>query len=174
VRIHGKELPLLERRASFRELLGTDGERYSLSSFEEPILLIAFAGNTALEPWFIEFHQTYAPKGVAVVWINSNNAALSSVDSYEEMVKRSKSSNLPFPYLKDETREVARFFGAASTPHVFVLDKERNIRYSGRVADSRQAASIKEPYAQDAIEDLLAGRDISLAETEPYGCSIVW
>jgi peroxiredoxin len=169
-----------KERPVFDFLLGTDGRRYSLSSFAGArVLVVVFAGNgcpsvAALEPWIVDFQNDYAQSDVTLVWINSNNAALSPADTYEEMVKRAVSSQLPFAYLKDDDGRVARSFGARTTPHAFVLDEDREIRYRGRVADSRQAASIREPYVRDAVEDLLAGRSVALPETEPYGCAIVW
>jgi hypothetical protein len=77
-------------------------------------------------------------------------------------------------YLKDEGGLVARRYGAVTSPHAFVLDERRRLRYRGRVSDSRQASTVTVPYLELAVEDVLAGRQVAVAETEPYGCSIVW
>jgi hypothetical protein len=109
-----------------------------------------------------------------LVLVNSNNSALSPGDTYEAIVKRASESGFAFPYLKDEGSVVARRFGAATTPDAFVLDQQRRLRYRGRIADSRQASTVTVRYLDRAVEDILAGREVSVSETEPYGCSIVW
>lgn len=171
---------LLERAPGFDSLPGADGRVYSLSSFDDaPVLVVVFVGNgcpsvESLEPWMIQFQNEYEERGTRVVWVNSNNASLSPSDTLEEVSRRAESSALPFPYLKDERGDVARAFGAVSTPHAFVLDQERKVRYRGRVADSRQSSGITEPYVKHAVDDVLGGREVRVAETEPYGCSITW
>jgi thiol-disulfide isomerase/thioredoxin len=172
--------PRREQIPFFEDLLGVDGRRHSSSSFADArVLVVIFAANgcpsvRALEPWLVRFQRDYETRGVLVVWINSNNAALSPADSYEQMITRAEGFAYPFPYLKDADREVARRFGAETTPHAFVLDDSRRIRYRGRVADSRQASEITAPYVQRAVDDILEGREVAVPETEPYGCSIVW
>jgi thiol-disulfide isomerase/thioredoxin len=169
-----------DTRAPEFDLLGTDGRRHSLASFDSArMLVIVFAANgcpsvRALEPWLVQFQREYEPRGVKVVWVNSNNDALSPSDTYDEMVKRATTFEHPFTYLKDGDGAVARAFGALTTPHAFVLDDERRIRYQGRVADSRQAETITQAYVQEAVDDVLAGREVVRAKTEPYGCGIVW
>jgi thiol-disulfide isomerase/thioredoxin len=171
----------VDRQApTFQRLRGTDGEVYSLSSFADArILVVVFVANgcptvRALEPWFVDFQRAYRARAVRLVWINSNNASLSPPDTFEEMVRRTAASGLAFPYLEDGDGQVGRAFGALTTPHAFVLDEQRQVRYHGRVADSRQASTVTLPYVQLAVEDLLAGREVAVPETEPYGCAIVW
>jgi len=166
--------------AVFQDLLGADGGRYGLESFDQAsVLTLVFVANgcptvRALEPWFIDFERTYRPRGVGLVFVNANNAALSPPDAYPRMVERARASGFAFPYLKDEGGRVAATLGAQTTPHAFVLDRAREVRYRGRVADSRQASSITEPYLQRAVDDLLADREVATPETDPYGCAIVW
>jgi hypothetical protein len=76
--------------------------------------------------------------------------------------------------VKDDGGVVARRYGAVTTPHAFVLDERRRLRYRGRVADSRQASTVTVPYLELAVGDVLDGRQVAVAETEPYGCSIIW
>jgi hypothetical protein len=90
------------------------------------------------------------------------------------IVKRASESGFAFPYLKDEGGGVARRFGAVTTPHAFVLDEQRRLRYRGRIGDSRQASTVAIRYLDRAVEDILAGREVAIRETEPYGCSIIW
>jgi thiol-disulfide isomerase/thioredoxin len=169
-----------EEPDAFDALVGADGLIYSFASFaERRIVAVVFVANgcpsvRSLEPLLQEFHCGYEDRGVQLVLINSNNSALSPRDTYAAVVERARESGFSFPYLKDESGSVARRFGAVTTPHAFVLDERRCVRYKGRVADSRQASTATVSYLVQAVEDLLSGRDVAVAETEPYGCSIVW
>jgi thiol-disulfide isomerase/thioredoxin len=171
---------LAENPYRFDGLVGADGRTYSLCSFEEKrVVAVVFAANgcptvRSLEPWLQGFQRKYERRGVQLVLINSNNSALSPRDTYAAIVNRARRSGLGFPNLKDDGGVVARRFGAVTTPHAFVLDEQRRLRYRGRVADSRQASTITVPYLERAVEDVLAGRPVAVAETEPYGCSIIW
>jgi peroxiredoxin len=164
----------------FSDLLGVDGRRYSLSSFEDRrLLVVVFISNgcptvRAFEDRLAEIEATYAPDGVRVVAINANNPHLSPGDSYEEMVRRASEKGFPFHYLKDEHSRVARAYGAISTPHAFVLDEGRRLRYQGRIADSRIPERVTAPDLENALVDLLAGRPPRVPLTLPFGCSIVW
>lgn len=165
---------------TFDRLLGADGLTYSLSSFaDKQVVVVVFASNgcptvKGLEQLLQAFQREYEPRGVQLVLVNSNNSALSPRDTYDEVVKRAQESRLDFPYLKDEGGLVARGFGALTTPHAFVLDEQRRLRYQGRIADSRQAATVTVNFLEQAVGDILAGRQVATAETEPYGCAIVW
>ena len=164
----------------FRELPGVDGGRYSLSSFDgAPVLVIVFASNgcptvRAYEDRLIRLHETYAERGVQLVAINSNDPHLSPFDTLDEMVARANERGLGYPYLKDADGSVARAFGAVCTPHVFVFDGERRLRYQGRIDDARVAETVESPDLENAIGDLLAGRTVVVPATRPFGCAIVW
>jgi peroxiredoxin len=174
-----QKLEMGQRAPDFDELLGVDGRRYSLSSFEDKLLLIiVFVGNgcptvKVEEDRFIAIQQTYAPRSVQLVAINSNNQYLSPPDTFDEMVKRSQEKKFNFPYLKDKDGSVARLFGATNTPHFFVLDKERQLRYKGRMDDSRDPARATYSDLENALGDLLANRPVKVPETQPFGCAIV-
>ncbi len=165
---------------SFSDLLGVDGKRYSLSSFEDSrLLVVVFTSNgcptvRAFEDRLGEIHATFAPDGAREVAINANNPYLSPGDSYEEMVRRSGERGFPFPYLKDQDGSVARAYGAISTPHAFLFDADRRLRYQGRIADSRIPEKVTTPDLENALRDLLAGRPPRVPVTVPFGCSIVW
>jgi thiol-disulfide isomerase/thioredoxin len=171
---------LAENRFAFDGLVGADGATYSLSSFEDKrVVVVVFAANgcptvRSLEPWLQEFQREYERQGVQLVLVNSNNSSLSPRDTHAEIVKRARDSGYAFPYLKDDGGVVARRFGAVTTPHAFVLDEQRRLRYQGRIADSRQASTVSVPYLAQAVDEILAGRQVAVANTEPYGCSIVW
>jgi len=164
----------------FSDLLGVDGKRYSLSSFDDArFLVVVFTSNgcptvRAFEARLAEIDATYALDGVRVVAINANNAYLSPGDSHEEMQRRAGEKGFPFPYLKDEDGAVARSYGAISTPHAFVFDENRRLRYQGRIADSRIPEKATTSDLENALVDLLAGRPPRVPVTVPFGCSIVW
>jgi thiol-disulfide isomerase/thioredoxin len=165
---------------TFDSLAGADGLFYSLASFaEKQVVVVVFVANgcptvRGLEPLLHRFQREYESLGAQLVLVNSNNSALSPRDTYDELVKRAEDSRFPFPYLKDDGGLVARRFGALTTPHAFVLDRQRRLRYQGRIADSRQAETVTVNYLEQAVEDILADRQVATTETEPYGCSIVW
>lgn len=171
---------LAEKRYTFDGLVGADGHTYSLASFEaKRVVAVVFVANgcptvRSLEPWLQDFQRHYERHGVQLVLVNSNNSALSPRDTYAEIVKRARDSSFTFPYLKDDGGSVARSFGAVTTPHAFALDAQRRLRYQGRIADSRQPSTIRTPYLELAVADILAGREVGVANTDPYGCSIVW
>lgn len=121
----------------------------------------------------IAIQQSYAPHGVQLVAINSNNAYLSPADTFSEMVQRAQEKRFNFPYLKDEEGSVAKAFGAISTPHIFVLDSERILRYKGRIDDSRDPAKATSSDLEHALEDILAQKSVRVPETQPFGCAIV-
>jgi peroxiredoxin len=160
--------------------LGIDGRRYSLSSFDDSrLLVVVFTSNgcptvRAFESRLGEIQGTHGRESVRVVAINSNNPYLSPGDSYAEMVRRAGEKGFPFPYLKDEDGSVARAYGAISTPHAFVFDQDRRLRYQGRIADSRIPEKVTSPDLEHALSDLLVGRPPRVPVTVPFGCSIVW
>jgi peroxiredoxin len=173
-------------------LKGVDGRTYSLADFKDaPVLMVAFLSNhcpyshaaeTRLLPLVAEFKD----KGLAVVAINPNSPEAVSVgelgyskynDSYDEMILYAKDQGFTFPHLYDgETQSTAKAYGCLCTPHVFVFDRDRRLRYMGRVDDSRFAdpATVKSFDARNAIEAMLAGKPVPVPETKPMGCSTKW
>jgi len=164
----------------FGNLLGIDGERYSLSSFQDKrLLVLLFISNgcptvKACQDRMIKIQKHYGAKSVQLLGLNSNNAYLSPADTYAEMVLRVQEKGFNFPYVKDEDGTVARSYGALCTPHVFLMDEERRLRYRGRIDDSRNPDRVTVSDLRNAIEDLLVNRSVRVPETTPFGCSIVW
>jgi peroxiredoxin len=164
----------------FGNLLGVDGERYSFSSFQDKrLLVLLFISNgcptvKACRDRMIKIQKDYGAKSVQLLALNSNNAYLSPADTYAEMVLRDQEKSFNFPYVKDEDGTVAKSYGALCTPHVFLLDEERRLRYRGRVDDSRNPDRVTASDLRNAIDDLLANRSVGVPETTPFGCSIVW
>lgn len=123
-------------------------------------------------------HKKYEKKGYPVIAINPNDAAQYPEDNFENMVKRAKEKKFAFPYLHDETQSVATLYGATKTPDVFVLQKENKdliVKYTGAIDDNADdAKAAREKYVEQAVDELLAGRPVSLSFTKAIGCSIKW
>ncbi|HZN69744.1 MAG TPA: thioredoxin family protein [Tepidisphaeraceae bacterium] len=167
------------------DLPGVDGRNQRLSDFDGcRLLVVVFSCNhcpyvVGSEERMIKFALTYAPKGVAFVAVNSNETENHPTDSFEHMVERAREKNFPFPYLRDETQEIALAYGALRTPHYFVFDKDesgrRRLRYTGRMDDNpRTPGAQKTHELADAVDALLAGRRPPVEVTNPIGCNVKW
>ncbi len=129
----------------------------------------------AYEDRIIAIHKKYAKKGFPVIAINPNDKDVAPDDSFEKMQARAKEKKFAFSYLYDETQEIAKAYGATRTPHVFLLDKNRVVRYIGAIDDnSEEPDAVKEKYLENAIDALLAGKEIAVKETKAVGCTIKW
>lgn len=161
-------------------LRGVDGAHHTVASLTgRTATVVAFVSNgcptvRAYEDRLKTLQATWRAQGVNVIAINANNPYLSPPDTFGETVKRARERQYNFSCLKDEQGEVAKAFGAICTPHVFVLDDEQRIVYRGRIDDSRLGNTITRRDLENAIVDLVAGRPVAVAETDPFGCSIVW
>lgn len=168
-----------DRVPEFEGLLAVDGRSYRLSSFDDkPVLALVFIANgcptvSVYDVRLKALQESYGPRGAQVIAINANNPHLSPPDTFPEMVRRSEEAAFNFPYLKDEDGRVARAYGAIATPHVFVLDSDRRLRYRGRIDDSRDPSKITRNDLEDALAGLLDGKPVELPDTEPFGCAIV-
>ncbi len=173
------------------KLPGVDGKTYTLASFKNAnILVIVFTCNhcptaQAYQDRIIKLTDDYKSKGVAVVAIMPNDPKAITPDelnytdlgdSFNEMKIRAKEKHFNFPYLYDgATQSVAKAYGPAATPHVFIFDKERKLRYEGRIDDVEKPS--KTPTTNDtrnAIEALLNNKEVAVATTKVFGCSIKW
>jgi len=161
-------------------LSGVDGKTYSPADFaDKPVLVVAFWCNhcpyvKAYEDRTIALAKEYADR-VAFVAINANDAVKYPEDSFENMQRRAKEKDYPFPYLHDESQEVARAYGATRTPEFFVFDSNRVLRYHGRLDDNwENPAEVKQQYLRDALNALLNSQEPPVTQTEPVGCSVKW
>lgn len=185
-----KTLPVGASAPNF-SLPGVDGKTYTLASFNKyNILVIVFTCDhcptaQAYEDRLIALTNDYKNKGVAVVAISPNDPKAIRLDelgytdlsdSFEEMKIRARHKAYNFPYLYDgKTQVTAQAYGPVATPHVFVFDKERKLRFQGRVDDVENPH--KTPNVQDtrnAINALLAGKEPPVTSTKVFGCSIKW
>lgn len=170
-------------------LPGVDGKMHSLSEYSEaPLLMIVFTANhcptaQAYEDRIINIANKY--KDLQVIAISPNNPDALSLsemgysdlgDRLEDMKIRAKDKNFPFPYLYDgDDQQTALTYGPTATPHVFIFDKKRILRYTGRIDDTENPyATPVHTDAVNAIEALLAGREVPVAKTKTFGCSIKW
>jgi peroxiredoxin len=163
-------------------LKNIDGKMVSLSDFKEAKgFILIFTCNTcpysvANEDRIIELDKKYKPRGFPVIAINPNNPEVSSGDGFELMKDRAAEKGFTFPYLLDEGQKVYPKYGATRTPHVFVLEKDNKdliVRYIGAIDDSsRDAASVRKKYVENAVNALLADQPVEMTSTKAIGCSI--
>lgn len=123
----------------------------------------------------IEVAHRFQEKGVRFVAISSNDAAQYPDDSFEKMKEKAQSMKLPFPYLFDESQQVARSFDAACTPECYVFDRNQKLVFHGTINNSpRFPNEVKQQYLAAALEQLLAGQAPNPSFVHPIGCSIKW
>jgi len=175
-----KALRIGETAPDFRDLLGTDGKKYSLASFADiPTLVLIVSCNhcpyvQAYEDRMIAIQRDYKDRGVGFVAVNPNYDKDYPEDSYENMVKRAKEKGFNFPYIRDETQTLAKALSAVCTPEVFVFDKERELVYHGRIDDSRDPTNVTTHDLKNALDAITTGKKPRLPQTRPFGCSIKW
>jgi peroxiredoxin len=172
------------------ELPGVDGKIHKLADYaSSPILVVVFTCNHCpiaqmYERRIAQLAADYHDRGVAVVAIQPNDPQAITIDeldssdlsdSLEEMKIRAEYKHLTYPYLYDgETQSAARAYGPQATPHVFVFDRDRRLRYEGRMDNSYRDEMVKTHEARDAIEALLANREVTVKHTGVFGCSTKW
>ncbi|MBO6933882.1 MAG: thioredoxin family protein [Deltaproteobacteria bacterium] len=178
---HSKGLPLGSSAPRFEGLMGTDGARHGLDDYADAkVLVVVFTCNhcpyaVAYEDRLVALHRDYASKGVQIVAINPNDAERYPDDSLPEMEKRAADKGFEFPYLQDETQEVARAYQAVCTPDPFVFDSDRKLVYAGRIDDSwRDPSAVTTRDLRIALDAVLAGDSVPVEPTPAMGCSIKW
>jgi len=173
-------LQIGEQAPDFR-LPATDGRTYSLDDFKDArVLVIFFTCNHC--PYVIGSDEVtratalkYEPHGVRFVGINSNSENTKPEDSFENMVKRMEEHRFPWVYLRDETQEVAKAYGALRTPHFYVFDENRKLVYTGRGVDNpRDTSQMTVNDLDNALADVIAGRPVAVPLTNPIGCNVKW
>jgi thiol-disulfide isomerase/thioredoxin len=160
------------------KLKGTDGRLHASEDFPG-VLVVAWWCNhcpyvLAWEQRTIDLAKAYAGRA-SFVAINSNDPVTYPTDDFEHMAERAKAKGYPFPYLYDETQELAKRYGATRTPEFFVFDAGRALRYHGRLDDNHEnPRAVKDTYLRDALDAILAGKEPALRDTPPKGCSVKW
>ena len=162
-------------------LKGVDDQQYDSNDLlGEKGLSVIFSCNhcpyvLAYEDRMIALAKEFQSKGIPFVAINSNDEINYPQDSFENMKKRAELKAFPFPYLRDETQEVANAFEATHTPQIFLFNSNRKLNYQGCIDDNwRQPHKVKSQYLRDALENLIAEKKIETPETPAIGCTIKW
>jgi len=171
-------------------LPGIDSKTYSLKDFAKAkVLVIVFSCNhcptaQAYEDRIIAVSEDYKPEGVALVMISPNSTRALNLselgytdmgDSFEEMQQRAKDKGFTFPYLYDgDEQKCALEYGPAATPHCFVFDRDRILRYAGRVDGSEKPGTGNGEDLRNAIDAVLAGEMVKTPVTKVFGCSVKW
>lgn len=161
-------------------LPATDENNYTASKVlaMANALIVVFTCNhcpyaQAWEGRLIQIVHDYDLQGVHMLAISSNDVAQYPADSFENMARRAIEKHYVFPYLYDESQEVGRSYGAERTPELFIFDATGKLRYHGAPDDNyEEEDAVKQSYAREALDAILAGKDVALAETRPVGCTI--
>ena len=182
-------LPLGSPAPAF-SLLGVDGRVHALKDFAKAkILVVVFTCNHCPTAQYYEerlkqLATDYKDKGAAVVAIMPNDPKSVRLDelgwsdlsdTFEEMKIRARDNHFNYPYLYDgDSESVSRAYGPVATPHVFVFDAARKLRYAGAIDDSERVQHVKRHYLRDALDAILTGRDPEVEKTKVVGCSVKW
>ena len=165
------------------ELPGVDDRRHALADYAEDkgAVAVIFTCNhcpyaRAWEDRIIRIQADYAGRGAQVIAINPNDPQKYPADSFPKMKERAQEKGFNFPYLYDESQEVARAYGAERTPEVFLFGKDGTLLYHGTVDDNYEdPKAVKNHYLRDALDAVLANEEQPpVAETRPIGCTIKW
>jgi len=171
------------------ELPGIDGKTHKLAEYKDPILVIMFLCNHCptsqlYEGRMMKLVEDYKGKGVGFVGVNPNDPSAVTLselgytdvsDSLEEMKVRAEYRHFNFPYLYDgDTQKMTQAYGAQATPHVFILDKERKLRYEGRIDNAQRESLVKTKDARLALDAMLAEKPVAVPHTPSFGCSTKW
>ncbi len=166
------------------KLKNVDGKMVSLADYKDAKgFIVTFTCNhcpfaKAYEDRIIALHNKYAPKGYPVVAINSNDVTKSPEDSFEAMIERAKDKKFPFAYVYDENQAIATAYGATRTPHMYVVKKEGSdlvVKYVGAIDDnSDDASAVTKKYLENALDEIIAGKEVTTNSTKAIGCTIKW
>jgi peroxiredoxin len=163
------------------KLQATNGKTYSLDDFKTSRTLVVFFTCNHC-PFVIGSDEVtratalrFKDEGVAFIGINSNSEHTHQEDDFGTMVKRMNEQGFPWVYVRDESQDVARAYGALRTPHFFVFNEERRLVYTGRGVDNpRNTAEMTSNDLERALEEVVAGKQVSVPLTNPIGCNVKW
>ena len=181
---HGDHGYHIGNEAADFKLKNVDGKMVSLADMKDAKgYIVVFTCNHCpfskkYEDRIIALDKKYKKQGYPVVAINSNDPVVSPEDSYDKMIERAKQKKFSFPYLYDESQTIAKTYGATRTPHVFVLQKNgsvNNVKYIGAIDDnSDDAKAVTAKYVEQAVDALVAGKEVATTTTKAIGCTIKW
>ena len=178
--LESTKIPMGTAAHSF-SLMGTNGETYTLESFSEAkVLVLVFMCNhcpyvQAIWERLNDLQDKFGVNGVQLVGVNPNLANVEyDEETMEKMKEYEEKYQMNFPYLADESQEVAKAYGAECTPDIFVYDSERKLAYHGRIDDDWQhPENVQKEEISDAIEMILGGKKVE-EQNPSMGCSIKW
>jgi len=163
------------------KMKNVDGESVSIADVkgEKGTLVVVTCNHCpyvkAWEERITELGNTYDDEGIGVIAINPNDPEQQPEDAYEQMQKRAKKLGLEFPYVVDETSDVAKALGATKTPEAFLFDAEGKLVYHGAIDDNpHEPGKVEKQYLRDALDAVVAGEAPKVAESKSMGCSIKW
>ena len=169
----------LGSKAPYFSLPDTDGNNLSIENFSKEVLVVIFTCNhcpyaKAVEDRLIKLANKYNSK-VDFVLISSNDTENYPEDSPEKMAELAESKSYPFPYLFDETQEIAKEYSAVCTPDIFLYNKDRELEYRGRLDDNwKEPEKVSREELKMAIEIVLKGEEIDFTQMPSMGCNIKW
>jgi peroxiredoxin len=162
-------------------LKGVDGKMHSLADYADKKALVVIVSCNhcptviEYEDRMIAIQRDYAGKGVELIAINSNETDGHPTDSLEHMIERAKDKGFKFPYLRDDTQDIARALGAVRTPEVFLFGPDRTLVFHGRIDDNASNPSaVKRHDLREALDEVLAGKPVTVPNTTPVGCTVKW
>ncbi len=162
-------------------LKGVDGKMHSLDDYagKKAVVVIVSCNHCPTviqcEGRMVQIQKDYAGKGVQLVVINGNETDGHPTDDFANMVSHAAEKGYSFPYLRDDSQDIVRAYGATRTPEVFLLGPDRKLAYHGRIDDSPDdATKVKRQDLRVALDEVLAGKPVSVPKTEPVGCTVKW
>ena len=162
-------------------LKGVDGKMHSLADCADrkAVVVIVSCNHCPTviqyEDRMIQIQKDYAGKGVQLIVINGNETDGHPTDDFAHMVQRAKERGFNFPYLRDDTQEVVRAYGAVRTPEVFLLGPDRTLVYHGRIDDNPDDPKrVRRHDLRVALDEVLAGKPVSVPKTPSIGCTVKW
>ena len=176
----GTKAPSFDLPVANPEADDLSGETRSLEDYADAdALVVVFTCNhcpyaKAVEDRLIDLAEEYQQKGAAFVAICSNDAEQYPDDSFEAMAERAREKGFPFPYLRDETQEVAKAYQAECTPDFYLFDGDHELVYRGRMDDGRPEQEPTTHELQDALDQVLAGEEVTIEQIPSMGCNIKW
>ncbi|MGQ9606118.1 MAG: thioredoxin family protein [Thermogutta sp.] len=170
-----EEIKVGAKAPDWSGIIGIDDKEHSLADYAQAkVVVLVFTANhcpvaVAYEDRLVAIQKDYKDKGVQVVAVNVNNLP---ADRLDQMKIRAKEKGFNFPYIYDSSQKIGRDYGAAVTPHVFVLDQERKVAYVGAIDDNIKIKEVKQHYLRAALDALLEGKTPPVTHTKAFGCSI--
>lgn len=162
-------------------LKGVDGKTHSPADYaDKKALVVTVSCNhcptvVQYEDRMVEVQRDYAGKGVLLIAINGNETDDHPTDAFEHMVQRAKDKRFNFPYLRDDSQEVLRALDAVRTPEVYLFGPDRTLVFHGRIDDNADnPKAVKRHDLREALDEVLAGKPVSVPETPPVGCTVKW